>query len=62
MKKYICLLLVVVLLFSFLGGCQKAVPEPEGVPSEITVIVTPKPEPDGELIILSKATMILTIK
>jgi len=48
MKKYICLLLVVVLLFSFLGGCQKAVPEPEGVPSEITVIVTPKPEPEVE--------------
>jgi len=46
MKKNICLFLITVLLFSFLGGCQKAEPEPEETPSEITVIVTPKPEPE----------------
>ena len=45
MKKHICLLLVVTMLFSFLGGCQKAAREPEGMLPEISVI-SPKPEPE----------------
>ena len=43
MKKHVCLFLVVTMLFSFLGGCQKAAPEPEEVLPEVPV-VTPKPE------------------